>query len=425
MTTSERFSQYVLGTYGRFPMVPVKAEGVWMTSEDGKRYLDFCCGIAVCSIGHSHPRLVEAIQTQASQLIHCSNLYQIPQQAELAELIVEKCVGIPGKMFFSNSGAEANDGLIKLARRFGQASATATSAARYEIISFNKSFHGRTLGTIAATGQKKIKEGFDPLLPGFKHVPFNDSVALKEAVGEKTVAILLEPLQGEGGISPVTPLFLQTISELREKHNLLVFFDEVQAGFGRLGEMMAWRKWMSELEPDGISWAKAMGGGFPIGGFWVADRTFKKDGEDVPLSSILGPGSHGSTYGGNPLACAASIAVLSEILEKDLPANALRQEERIRAVAKTWTLPVLAELKGAGLMLGWKLNTTNFDPPEGQTHALHICLKLMEAGLLTVPAGADVVRWLPPLNVTDGEVDQALEILHSVLENVGFASVGG
>ena len=416
MTTSETFSRYVLRTYGRFPLVPVKGEGSRLTDDAGKTYLDFCCGIAVCSLGHCHPRLVDAIRHQAGELMHCSNLYEIPQQAELAKLITERCVELPGKMFFSNSGAEANDGLIKLARRFGNVRLNEADEARHEIISFNKSFHGRTLGGIAATGQAKVKEGFDPLLPGFLHLPFNDSAALKAAIGPHTVAILLEPVQGEGGISSVSPEFLATIQKLRKEHDLLVLFDEVQSGFGRLGEMMAWRKFAPDLEPDGISWAKAMGGGFPIGGFWVADRFI--DDHTTPLFTVMGPGSHGSTYGGNPLACAAAQAVLEEILEKDLPANAARQEQRIREAIADWKLPALKELRGHGLMLGWKLDASEFEVPEGHTAALHVVLKLMEAGLLTVPAGPDVVRWLPALNVSDEEIDEGLAIFKKVIGNL-------
>lgn len=413
MTTDETFSRYVLRTYGRFPIVPVRGEGSHLWDDSGKKYLDFCCGIAVCSIGHCHPRLVEAIRHQAGELMHCSNLYQIPQQAELAKLIVDKCVELPGKMFFSNSGAEANDGLIKLARRFGQAATDEDGQPRYEIITFNKSFHGRTLGGIAATGQAKIKDGFDPLLPGFVHSPFNDLDALERRIDKQTVAILLEPLQGEGGITAATPEFLAGIKALSKKHNLLIMFDEVQSGFGRLGEMMAWRAYIDDLEPDAISWAKAMGGGFPIGGFWVSDRFI--DDATTPLFTVLGPGSHGSTYGGNPLACAAAIATLSEILEKDLCSNALAREKQIRETIADWSFPALTELRGKGLMLGWKLNAQNMTVPDGRTAALHVVLQLMENGLLTVPAGPDVVRWLPPLNVSEAEVTEALAILKKVL----------
>ena len=218
MKTTDLYQQYVLPTYGRFAVVPVRGEGTYLWDEDDKRYLDFCS-----SLGHCHPVLVEAIQKQAATLIHVSNLYQAPSQAELAREIVEHQVGISGKVFFSNSGAEANDGLIKSARRYGQKKPAANGEARYEVITFNKSFHGRTLGSMAATGQDKIKQGFDPMLPGFRHLPFNDVAALEGAIKPETVAILLEPIQGEGGVNVATSEFLRAIDALCKKHDLLPF----------------------------------------------------------------------------------------------------------------------------------------------------------------------------------------------------------
>ncbi len=415
MNISDKYSQYVLPTYARFPFTAMRGEGAWLWDDAGKKYLDFCCGIAVCSLGHCHPKLSKAIADQAATLMHCSNLYQIPQQAELAELIVEKCVKIPGKMFFSNSGAEANDGLIKLARKFGHARPDANGEQRYEVITLTKSFHGRTLGSLSATGQDKIQIGFEPLLKGFTHVPLNDLDAIKKAITPKTVAILVEPIQGEGGVNSVMAEFLRGLRTLCNERDLLLMFDEVQAGFGRTGELMAWRSYAPEIEPDAISWAKGMGGGFPIGGFWVSDRAINDS--NVALSSILGPGSHGSTYGGNPLAAAASFAVLSEILDADLAANATRQEQRIRETIASWNLPILKGLRGKGLMLGWAINTEDFAWPSDSTAALVVVKKLMAEGLLTVPAGPEAVRWLPPLNVTNEEIDLGLEIMHrSLLE---------
>ena len=306
MTTPERYAEHVLPTYGRFPLVPVRGAGCRLWDDAGKSYLDFCMGIAVCSLGHCHPRLVEAIRHQAGELIHVSNLYQHPLQAELAEEINEHHVRLPGKIFFSNSGAEANDGLIKAARRFGQKRPHADGTRRYEVLTFLQSFHGRTLGSMAATGQAKIQEGFDPLLPGFRHLPFNDIAAVESAIRPETAAILLEPIQGEGGVNQATPEFIRAVAEICEKHDLLLFFDEVQVGFGRCGDSMAWRMTAPEIRPDGISWAKGMGGGVPIGAFWLSDRAIDRD--DTPLSSLLGPGSHGSTYGGNPLVCRLVLA---------------------------------------------------------------------------------------------------------------------
>jgi acetylornithine/N-succinyldiaminopimelate aminotransferase len=413
MTTTEKYAQHVLPTYGRFPLVPVRGEGARLWDEDGKSYLDFCMGIAVCSLGHCHPRLVAAIRQQAGQLMHVSNLYQHPLQAELAEEINLHHVKLPGKNFFSNSGAEANDGLIKSARRFGLKRPATDGSQRYEVLTFLQSFHGRTLGSMAATGQKKIHEGFDPLLPGFRYLPFNDIAALASAVRPETAAILLEPIQGEGGINVATPEFLRAVAALCKQHDLLLFFDEVQAGFGRCGDAMAWKMLAPEIEPDGISWAKGMGGGVPIGAFWLSDRRI--DDAGTPLSSLMGTGSHGSTYGGNPMVCAASLAVLREIREQDLATNALRQEARIRETIHAWQLPIVTEIRGMGLLLGIALDPTMIATPEGKTPALVVVTKLLERGLIVPPAGPNTLRLLPPLNVTDAEVDEALALIHAVL----------
>lgn len=420
MNTIEKYAQHVLPTYGRFPLVPVRGAGCRLWDDTGKSYLDFCMGIAVCSLGHCHPLLVEAIRAQAGELMHVSNLYQPPLQAELAEEINTHHVRLPGKVFFSNSGAEANDGLIKSARRFGRKRPQADGSQRYEVLTFLQSFHGRTLGAMSATGQAKIHEGFDPLLPGFRYLPFNDVAALENAVRPETTAILIEPVQGEGGVNMATPEFLRSIADLCKKHDLLLFFDEVQAGFGRCGDAMAWRMIAPEIKPDGISWAKGMGGGVPIGAFWLSDREIAEDG--TPLSSLMGPGSHGSTYGGNPLVCAASLAVLKEIREKELAVNAILQEVRIRETIKSWNLPIVTAVRGQGLLLGIALDPALIPTPEGKTPALVVVNKLMERGLLVPPAGPNTIRLLPPLNVTEAEIDEALAIIRSVLEGLG---VGG
>ncbi len=413
MTTPELYAQHVLPTYGQFPLVPVRGAGCRLWDETGKSYLDFCMGIAVCSLGHCHPVLVEAIRRQAGELMHVSNLYQNPLQAELAEEINTHHVQLAGKIFFSNSGAEANDGLIKSARRFGLKRPQANGSQRFEVVTFLQSFHGRTLGAMSATGQAKIQEGFDPLLPGFRHLPFNDIAALENAVRPETAAILLEPIQGEGGVNMATPEFLRAVAALCKKHDLLLFFDEVQAGFGRCGDAMAWRMLAPEVIPDGISWAKGMGGGVPIGAFWLNDRPVSSDG--TALSSLMGPGSHGSTYGGNPLVCAASLAVLREIRTKELAVNAILQEVRIRETVRSWALPVVTEVRGQGLLLGIALDPALIPAVEGKTPALVIVNLLMEKGLLVPPAGPNTFRLLPPLNVTDAEVDEALAIIHAVL----------
>jgi len=416
MTTAELYSQHVLPTYGRFPLVPVRGTGSRLWDETGRSFIDFCMGIAVCSLGHCHPTLVKAIRDQASELMHVSNMYQNPLQAELAQEINEHHVKLGGKIFFSNSGAEANDGLIKSARKFGHARPQADGSPRYEVLTFTQSFHGRTLGAMSATGQAKIQEGFDPLLPGFRHLPFNDLAALENAVKPETAAILLEPIQGEGGVNVATPEFLRAVADLCKKHDLLLFFDEVQTGFGRCGDAMAWRMIAPEIEPDGISWAKGMGGGVPIGAFWLNNRAIDEEG--TALSSLLGPGSHGSTYGGNLLVCAASLAVLKEIREKDLAVNAILQEVRIRETIKSWNLPMVKEIRGKGLLLGVELNPEYITVPEGKTPALVAVTQMMEQGLLVPPAGPNTFRLLPPLNVTNEEIDEALAIVHSVLSNL-------
>lgn len=414
MSTIQRFTDHVMATYGRFPLTLVEGKGSRVWDDEGKEYLDFCMGIAVCSLGHCHPRAVAAIRQQAEKLIHVSNLYFTDNQGLLAEEMNLEHIKLAGKTFFSNSGAEANDGLIKSARRYGHLKPQADGKPRFEVLTFQQSFHGRTLGSMSATGQAKIHEGFDPLLPGFRYLPYNDVSALEGAVREETVAILLEPIQGEGGVHVASSEFLRAIAALCKKHDLLLFFDEVQAGFGRCGEAMAWRVNAPEIEPDGISWAKGMGGGVPIGSFWLSDRIVD-EGSQTKLSSLMSAGSHGSTYGGNPLVCAAALETLREIREKDLGGNAMHQAERIRAAISSWALPVITEVRGIGLLLGIGIAPNLIPTSEGETPALKIVKELMTHGLLVPPAGPNTFRLLPALNVTDEEIDEALAIIKSVL----------
>ena len=406
---------HILQTYGRFPLTLVKGAGTRVWDDQGRAYLDFCTGIAVCSLGHSPAVLVEAIRRQAATLIHCCNLYHIPQQEELARMIVEDLVRIPGKVFFSNSGAESNDGLIKSARRFGHARPQPGGAPRYEILSFTKSFHGRTLGGISATGQDKVKEGFDPLPTGFRHLPFNDAAALAAAIRPETVAILLEPVQGEGGVNVATAEFLREVKDLCVKHDLLLLFDEVQTGFGRCGGPMAWREIAPELEPDGISWAKGLGGGFPIGAFWLSDRLID---ETRGLSSLMGPGSHGTTYGGSPLACEAALAVLRETSDARIIDKVHARSARIRATIESWKHPLVTGVRGLGLLLGIGLRVERMTVPEGRMPSIHLSGELLRHGLLAPPAGPETLRLLPPLNVTEAEVDEALAILRATLDSL-------
>ena len=312
-------------------------------------------------------------------------------------------------LFFANSGAEANDGAIKTARRFGHARPSTQGNPRFEVITFNSSFHGRTLGSMAATGQTKIHTGFDPLLTGFRYVPFNDLTALKEAINETTAGILLEPIQGEGGVHVATPEFLQGVSDLCKQHDLLLMLDEIQCGVARTGSLMGWKSIYPDLKPDTVSLAKGLGGGFPIGAFYVSDRAIDDNG--TPLSSLMDAGSHGSTYGGNPLACSAALAVLEEIQSSNLTHNAQRQEQRIRCEVESWKSPAILEIRGRGLLLGFALNPDVIDAPT-------LCKSLMDNRLLSVPAGPNTLRWLPPLNVTNEEVDEALAIMKKTLTNL-------
>lgn len=416
LSTEQLMHDYVLGNYGRFPIAFSRGEGVWLWSEEGRRYLDFSSGVAVCALGHSPKVMVEALATQAAKLIHCSNLYWIREQAELARFVVETMMEQPGKVFFCNSGAEANDGLIKLARKRAWEKYGADSGKNV-VITCKQSFHGRTLGGIAATGQEKVKVGFDPLLPGFLHVPFNDPATLREAVNETTAAILFEPVQGEGGINTATPEFFAEAAKLRDEFDLLLMFDEVQCGAGRTGDWCGWRTVLEgsgvAVEPDAVSWAKGFAGGFPMGSFWVAEEH----------AAALGPGSHGSTFGGTPLACATAMAVLGEIENAGVLANVKQQESRIREAVAKWNFAILRELRGVGLMLGFVLDAEAMSPvagfaESGKTPSLFVVNAAREAGLLTVPAGETVVRWLPPLNVTDAEVDEALALFHAVLSTL-------
>ena len=300
---SEDYAQFVVPTYGRFDLDIEGGAGCRVWDFEGREYLDFGAGIAVCSLGHAHPEVASAVAGQAGRLVHCSNLYRTEPQARLARRLVE--ITGPGKIFFCNSGAEANEGLIKLARRFGSAT------GRHRILTFTGSFHGRTMACISATGQDKVKKDFGPLLGGFVHVPFGDLEATRAALDENTVAILVEPIQGEGGIHPATPEFLRGLRALCDERSMLLFFDEVQCGLGRTGDWCGWRSIVRDVEPDGVSWAKGIANGFPLGSFWASSKTFDDRG---PLCDLLGPGSHGTTYGGNPVCCAASLKVL-EIIE--------------------------------------------------------------------------------------------------------------
>lgn len=383
---SSLYDDYVMPTYGRFDLEIARGSGSRVWDFEGGEYLDFGGGIAVCSLGHAHPEVTEAISKQAATLVHTSNLYRTQPQAQLAERLV-KLTG-PGKVFLCNSGAEANEGLIKLARKFG------SMTGRHEIITFEKSFHGRTMAGISATGQDKVKKGFAPLLEGFTHVPFGDIDAVRSALTDKTVAILLEPVQGEGGIHIALAEFLQELRDLCDERDMLLLFDEVQCGLGRTGHWAGWKS-VVDLMPDGVSWAKGIANGFPLGGFWASEKR--------GLCDVLGPGTHGTTYGGNPVVCAAGLKVL-EIIERDhLLENVMAQGKRLRDGLAALHSPKIAEVRSLGLMIGIELVASG-----EENVALPMVKKLMAGGLLAIPAGERVVRLLPPLNVSTDEVNEAI-----------------
>lgn len=421
MDTAEKTQRYILPTYGQFPIEITHGKGTEVWDTKGQRYLDFCTGIAVCGLGHAHPELTQTLKDQAEKILHCSNLYPISTQADLAELIVEECVKLPGKVFFSNSGAEANDGLIKSARRYGHAKPKADGSPRHEIITFKNSFHGRTMGSMFATGQDVVHEGFTPIPQGYKHLPYNDITALEAGISEDSVAVLLEPIQGEGGVNPATKKFLHAVEALCKKHDLLLFFDEVQVGFGRCGDMAAWKVIAPEIQPDGISWAKGMGGGVPIGGFWLSDRSIDKEG--TTFSSLMGAKSHGSTYGGNPLVSAVALKNLQIILAENLPEAAHKKGNTIKEAFATWNHPAIHEVRGHGLLLGIHLKQEHLHVAEGSTPALTLCLELNATGLLTVPAGPNTLRWLPPLTVSDAEIQEAFGLLQQAIEKISVSNV--
>jgi acetylornithine aminotransferase/acetylornithine/N-succinyldiaminopimelate aminotransferase len=418
--TKRLFEEFVVPNYGRYDIAMVRGRGARVWDEAGKEYLDFGAGIAVSTLGHAHARMIEAIEKQARELIHTSNLYYTRPQGELARRLVG-IAGTPGKVFFSNSGAEANEAAIKLARKFGNecAGPIATGKPRFEILTFNRSFHGRTMAGISATGQEKIKKGFDPLLAGFKHLPFNDLQAIENAVGSETVGILIEPVQGEGGVYAATREFLLGLRHLCDQHGLLLMLDEIQCGLGRLGNWCGWKAITGdELVPDTISWAKGIAGGFPLGATWIRKRPVQTlAGAAIDLCDVLNPGSHGTTFGGTPLACVTSLAVLETIDNDGLIQNA--RETGSYAIRQLSALSGVSEVRGKGLMLGIELGE-EFVPLaiDGKTPANVAVLAAMRNGLLSVPAGPSVIRWLPPLIVSRAEIDEAISILAETLDEI-------
>ena len=374
----------MMPTYARAKLAFERGEGVWLFTADGERYLDFGGGIAVSSVGHSHPHLVKALTDQARKLWHTSNVYQIPEGERLAKRLTE--LTFADVVFFTKSGAEALEGSLKTARKYHSANG---HPERFRIITFEGAFHGRTLATIAAGGQKKYLEGFGPVSPGFDQAPFGDHEALKAAIGPETAAILIEPVQGEGGIRPVPTQCLRGLRELCDQHGLLLIFDEVQSGVGRTGKLFA-HEWAG-VTPDIMAVAKGIGGGFPMGAFLATAEAAKG----------MTAGTHGSTYGGNPLAMAVGNAVVDLVSDPALLAHVeamgLLLRQRL-AELKDRHPAVIAEIRGKGLLLGIRAITPNTELVEA----------LRAERLLTIGAGDNVVRLLPPLIVSEAEVSDAV-----------------
>ncbi len=383
----------VMETYKRMNITPTSGKGSWLFDDKGNRYLDFIAGISTNALGHGHPALVEAIQDQAGELIHCSNLYEIPLQAEVAQMLTEATDF--DKVFFCNSGTEAVEAAIKLARKYAYET---HGPEKHEILTFTKSFHGRTYGSLSATAQATYQEAFGPMVPGFAYTPFGDLEAAKEAVGPQTAAVLVEPLQGEGGINPAPEGFLEGLRDLCDEHGALLIFDEVQTGAGRTGHLYAYQG--VGVVPDVLTSAKGLGGGVPVGAMMAKEEY-----------AVLTPGNHGSTFGGNPLAMSAVKAILGvvgdPIFLEEVRFKGAILKNALRLVAER--VPG-AEVRGEGLLLGLDLGD-----PELAKEVFQKCLE--EGVLLNLIAGT-TIRLAPPLTVTKTEIRYALDTLRAALDSI-------
>lgn len=388
------YKDNVLGNYGMPPVTLVRGCGARVWDDQGKEYLDFASGIAVNTLGHCHPRMIEAVQKQASELIHVSNLYRNRNHALLAAKLNEKAGG-GGKVFFCNSGAEANEALLKLSRLYGQAKA-GTEGACYKVVVAEKAFHGRTFGGMSATPQEKIQAGFRPLVPGFAVAKLNDLDSFANAIDDQTAAVFVETIQGESGINPANFAFLQGLRKLCDEKGVLLLIDEVQCGIGRTGTFFAFEH--AGIRPDAIGMAKGLGGGLPIGAIWIDDK----------YAGLFKPGSHGSTFGGTPLVTAASLAVLETMDELKLMDNARALGdyafERLRALQQEFPDYILG-VRGRGFLIGIQIADT----------PAKLVAALRENGLIAPPAGTDVVRWLPPLIATRADIDEALAVFKTTV----------
>ncbi|MDA8105183.1 MAG: acetylornithine transaminase [Nitrospiraceae bacterium] len=391
----EESALYLMNTYNRFPIVLRKGRGMKVWSSDGKEYLDFVGGIAVNCLGHCHPKVVVALQKQAQRLIHVSNYYHIEPQIKLAKLLVEN--SFADKVFFCNSGAEANEAAIKLARRYFREQ---VGVNRFGIITALNSFHGRTLATVTATGQAKLQAGFEPLVPGFTHVEFNDIDAVEKAITKETCAVMIEPIQGEGGVKVPDPDYLRDLRELCDRHGILLILDEVQTGIGRTGKFFAYEH--SGITPDIITLAKGLGGGVPIGAMLATGN----------VAAGFEPGTHASTFGGNPLVCAAAVATMEVILEDGFVLDQCRRmgiyfQKRLEDLKKEFP-SIVADIRGMGLMIGMEL-TRDGGP---------IVKSCMDKGLLINCTAGNVLRFIPPLIVTEKEIDHLIDVLEQIFDHV-------
>ena len=404
-SVKELFARYVVPSYGRYDLAFSRGAGSQLWDVAGKRYLDLGSGIAVCALGHAHPEITQTLIEQAQKLTHVSNLYYHEPQGRLAQQLVRHLA--PGKMFFSNSGGEANEGLYKLARKFGH------DEGRFEILTALNSFHGRTLAGISATGQEKVKKGFEPLVSGFRHVPFNDLDAMRAAISPATVAILIEGVQGEGGITPATAEYLLGLRALCNEHKLLLLIDAVQCGYFRTGRFQSFQRILEGVPggdgflPDGVSMAKSIAGGFPMGAFWVRE----------PYADLLGPGMHATTFGGTPLGCAVALKVLEVVEREGLADNARLVGEQLKRGLESLAAEcpgVIRSVRGLGLMIGFELAPREAIPAfaaQERPASAQFIDRLHEAGLLAVPSGTQVIRLLPSLNLTRAQADEGLEII--------------
>jgi acetylornithine/N-succinyldiaminopimelate aminotransferase len=385
--------QAVMETYKRMKIAPTKGKGSWLFDEKGNRYLDFIAGIATNSLGHGHPALVEAVRQQAGELIHCSNLYEIPLQAEVAEMLTEATEF--DKVFFCNSGTEAVEAAIKLARKHAYQT---HGPEKNEVLAFTKSFHGRTYGGLTATAQTSYHEGFGPMLPGFVYAPFGDIEAAKEMIGPQTAAVLVEPIQGEGGINVAPEGFLQGLRDLCDAHGALLIFDEVQTGAGRTGHLYAYQG--MGVIPDVLTSAKGLGGGVPVGAMLAKEEY-----------AALTPGNHGSTFGGNPLAMAAAKAVLGVVNDP-----IFLEEVRFKGAILRNALKLVAErvpgaeVRGEGLLLGLDLEDSDL--------AKKVFEKCLEEGVILNLVGGTTIRFAPPLTVTKTEIRHALDTLRAAVDHL-------